>query len=151
MARKAFKLQVILAAMLLASCAFGQQVQQQQEVSARTTSNTNADVNTAKVSKEDTQLATQMLEISESTARGFEAPMRAYSLLQIAQVHVTMDKKKAIEMLKDAFTASLGIRDDDFTKQRIQEDIFRALLPAVPSRCRRAAATGRTPSAQANF
>jgi len=129
MARNAFKLHVIFAAMLLASCAFGQQVQQQQEVAAKTTSTSKADVNAAKVSKEDTQLATQMLEISESTARGFEAPMRAYSLLQIAQVHVTLDKKKAVEMLKDAFTASLGIRDDDFTKQRIQEDIFRALPP----------------------
>jgi len=125
MARSAFKLQVIVAAALLASCAFSQQVQQQQEVSARTTSSPKADANGVKVSKEDTQLATQMLEISESTARGFESPMRAYSLLQIAQVHVTLDKKKAIEMLKDAFTASLGIRDDNFTKQNIQEDIFR--------------------------
>src|SRR5947209_4366182 len=129
MARSAFKLQVIVAAALLASCAFSQQVQQQQEVSARTTSSPKADANGVKVSKEDTQLATQMLEISESTARGFESPMRAYSLLQIAQVHVTLDKKKAIEMLKDAFTASLGIRDDNFTKQNIQEDIFRTLLP----------------------
>lgn len=129
MARNAFKLQMSFAALLLASCAFGQQVQQQQEVSARTTSSSKADVNAAKASKEDAQLATQMLEISESTARGFEAPMRAYSLLQIAQVHVTLDKKKAIEMLKDAFTASLGIRDDNFTKQNLQEDIFRTLLP----------------------
>lgn len=129
MARISSKLQISLAVLLLASCAFGRQTQQQQQVSARTTSSPKADVNPAKVSKEDTQLATQMLEISESTARGFEAPMRAYSLLQIAQVHVVLDKKKAIEMLKDAFTASLGIRDDDFTKVRIQEDILRALLP----------------------
>ena len=129
MARSAFKLQISFAALLLTACAFGQQVQQQQEVSARTTAGPKADVNAVKVSKEDTKLATQMLEISESTARGFEAPMRAYSLLQIAQVHVTLDKKKAIEMLKDAFTASLGIQDDNFTKQNLQEDIFRALLP----------------------
>ena len=130
MARNSFTLQVVFAALLLSPLAFGQQVQQQQEVAVRT-STTTADTKAAtpKLSKEDTQLATQMLEISESTARGFEAPMRAFSLLQIAQVHVSLDKKKAVEMLKDAFTASVGIQDDNFGKQHIQEDIFRTLLP----------------------
>src|SRR5437764_1916197 len=82
-----------------------------------------------KIPAKDKQLALQMLETSDAQARGFEAPMRSYSLLQIAQIYVTIDLEKARGLLGDAFTASVGIQDDDNTKARLQEDIFRTLLP----------------------
>jgi hypothetical protein len=78
---------------------------------------------------EEQKLALQLLESSEASARGLEAPMRSYSLLQIASTFITRDDKKARSLLHDAFTASLEIQDDDDTKGRLQEDIFRALLP----------------------
>jgi len=82
-----------------------------------------------KVSKKDKELALQMLEVSDAQARGFEAPMCSYSLLQIAQIYATLDPEKARGVLADAFTASVGVQDDDSTKTRLQEEIFRTWLP----------------------
>lgn len=120
---------------LLAPFGLAQQVQQQvvAEKSAppkpEATTKTETDKSSPKISKEDKQTATQLLELSEAQARGFEAPMRSFSLLQIAQVYVAGDPAKARELLKDAFTASLGIQDDDRTKSRVQNEIFLSLLP----------------------
>jgi hypothetical protein len=84
--------------------------------------------NAPKTSKEETQLASQLLEVSETEARGFEVSMRSFSLLQISQVYVALDPARARAMLKDALIASLGIEDDNI-KLNLQNDIFRSLLP----------------------
>lgn len=86
-----------------------------------------------KISAADKQRARQMLDICEAEARGFEAPMRSYSLLQIAQAYLPLDQTKPKNLLRNAFTASLDIHDDDRTKSRLQEEIFRALLPISQS------------------
>ena len=78
---------------------------------------------------EEQKLAFSTLEVSESTSRGFEAPLRSYGLLQIGSTFTTIDANKARGLLRDAFTASLEIHDDDDTKSHIQQEIFRALLP----------------------
>jgi hypothetical protein len=78
---------------------------------------------------EEQKLAFQTLEVSEATARGFQAPMRSYGLLQIGSTFTTLDATKSRGLLREAFTASLEIRDDDDTKVRLQQDIFRTLLP----------------------
>ncbi|HLW51602.1 MAG TPA: hypothetical protein VKW06_02065 [Candidatus Angelobacter sp.] len=88
----------------------------------------NKDKEARKLSEEH-QLAYQTLEASEGAARGFEAPMRSYGLLQIGATLATQDASKAKGLLRDAFTASLEIRDDDDTKSRLQQEILRALLP----------------------
>jgi hypothetical protein len=107
-----------------------QQEQQIQQVADSKSSVKEADTKTTpKISAKDKQLAFQMLEISDAEARGFEAPMRSYSLLQIAQIFVTIDPAKARGLFGDAFTASLGIQDDDNTKSSLQEEILKALLP----------------------
>jgi hypothetical protein len=77
----------------------------------------------------DQILANQTLESAESQARGLEAPMRSYSLLQIAEAFAASDPAKARGLLQDAFSASLAIQDDPFAKENLQLDIFRALLP----------------------
>jgi len=85
---------------------------------------------------EDQQLGRRILESSEAMARGLEAPMRAYSLLQIAQTYAPSDKARAATLLRDAFTASTEIPDDkdkQETKSRLQESILRALLPTSQS------------------
>jgi hypothetical protein len=134
MFRMAFRfLAVVLLVAQMLPAQQQQQVQQQQVANrekAGAPAESKAESKTPpKLSKEDRQLASQLLEVSESEARGFEAPMRAFSLLQISQVYAAMEPAKARTILKDAFTASLGIQDDDRTKSRLQDDIFQTLLP----------------------
>lgn len=81
----------------------------------------------------DQELGYQTLELAESQARGLEAPMRSFSLLQIAGAYATADQSKARKLLQDSFSASLAIQDDDTTKRSLQIDIFRALLPISQS------------------
>jgi hypothetical protein len=75
-----------------------------------------------------------LLETSEASSRGLEAPMRTYGLMQVATAYPTYpatgsETKKTRELLRDAFTSSLEIHDDNDTKQELQTEIFRALLP----------------------
>ena len=77
----------------------------------------------------DQILANQTLESAESQSRGLEAPMRSYSLLQIAEAFTVSDPAKARGLLQDAFSASLSVQDDPFARENLQQDIFRALLP----------------------
>jgi hypothetical protein len=126
-----FALRVLAVGLLVSQVSPAQQQQevQQQQVANKESTTTAPTKKAPKISKEDRQLASQLLEVSESEARGFEAPMRSFSLLQISQVYVAMEPAKARALLKDAFTASLGIKDDDRTKSRLQDDIFHSLLP----------------------
>jgi hypothetical protein len=77
----------------------------------------------------DQVLAGRTLEIAESQARGLDAPMRSYALLQIAGAFTSSNPEKARSLLQDAFSASLTIRDDDDMKREMQIDIFRLMLP----------------------
>jgi len=81
----------------------------------------------------DQVMGNQILQSSENQARGLEAPMRSYSLLQIAAAFTVSDPAKASGLLQDAFSASLAIQDDPFTRDFLQQDIFRMLLPISQS------------------
>ena len=81
----------------------------------------------------DQVMGNQILESAESQARGLEAPMRSYSLLQIAAAFAASDPAKARGLLQDAFSASVAIPDDSFTRDFLQQDIFRMLLPISQS------------------
>jgi hypothetical protein len=81
----------------------------------------------------DQVLANQTLETAEGQARGLEAPMRSYSLIQIAAAFTASNPAKARDLLQEAFTASLAVQDDDLAKNTLQEDIFLALTPIAPS------------------
>src|SRR5512140_3554818 len=65
----------------------------------------------------DQILAGRTLEIAESQARGLDAPMRSYALLQIAGAFTSSNPDKARSLLQDAFSASLAIQDDDDMKR----------------------------------
>jgi hypothetical protein len=81
----------------------------------------------------DQLMGNQILESMESQARGLEASMRSYSLLQIAAAFAASDPAKARGLLQDAFFASVAIPDDSFTRDFLQQDIFRMLLPISQS------------------
>jgi hypothetical protein len=53
---------------------------------------------------EEQRLAFQTLEASEGASRGFEAPMRSYSLLQIGSTFATLDAGKARQLPLKRFT-----------------------------------------------
>jgi hypothetical protein len=97
----------------------------------KSTSKSNAKAAVPKAPKltPDQVLANQTLESAESQARGLEAPMRSYSLIQIAEAFTVSDPAKARGLLQDAFSASLAIQDDPFAKENLQLEIFRLLLP----------------------
>jgi hypothetical protein len=78
---------------------------------------------------DDQKLALQLLETSEAASRGFEAPMRSYGLMNVAQSLTGLDQARAQALLRDAFRASLEIHDDDYTRDRMQQEILRSLLP----------------------
>jgi hypothetical protein len=81
----------------------------------------------------DQVLANQTLDTAESQARGLEAPMRSYGLLQIGVAFAASNPAKARGLLQDAFTASLAVQDDDLAKNTLQEDIFRTMMPISQS------------------
>lgn len=99
--------------------------------SAKSTSRDNAKAVAAKAPKltPDQILANQTLESAESQARGLEAPMRSYSLIRIAEAFTVSDPAKARGLLQDAFSASLGVQDDPFARENLQQDTFLALIP----------------------
>ncbi|HEV7673783.1 MAG TPA: hypothetical protein VGQ12_04560 [Candidatus Angelobacter sp.] len=81
----------------------------------------------------DQILAERTLEVAETQARGLDAPMRSYALLQIAGAFTSSHPEKARSLLQDAFSASLAIQDDDDMKREMQIDIFHLLLPVSQS------------------
>ncbi len=92
-----------------------------------------ADSNKPDMLTPDQILAGQTLEVAESQARGLDAPMRSYSLLQIAGAFTVSNPEKARGLLQDSFSASLAIHDDDNMKREMQIDIFRLMLPLSQS------------------
>ena len=125
----AFKFKVCAIVFLFCQLSLSQLQQRQVVQDEKTQTKESPTKEKPKIPAKDKKLALQMLEISDAQARGFEAPMRSYALLQIAQIYVTLEPEKARGLLGDAFTASVGIQDDDSTKARLQEEIFRTLLP----------------------
>jgi hypothetical protein len=104
-----------------------QNASQSGAATAKKTSAKPAEKEGPKLSDEQ-KLAVQLLETSEAASRGFEAPMRSYSLLQIASSFATLDQAKARGLFRDAFSASLGIQDDPGIKTQLQQEILRSLL-----------------------
>lgn len=114
--------------LLLSSLVFAQQPVPPGQGSVKEVSSTEGRSGRPKLSAQE-KLAFQTLEVSQSTARGFDPPMRTYELLQIGPVFVTRDPAKARAIFRDAFTASLEIKDDENTQTSMQQEILSNLLP----------------------
>lgn len=127
------KLKLLVAVLVFSQLIFAQDSTQTTQRAAVDASQPPRSANkaAAKISKltPDQVMGNQILESAESQARGLEAPMRSYSLLQIAAAFAASDPEKARGLLQDAFSASLAIQDDPFTRDFLQQDIFRMLLP----------------------
>lgn len=124
-----FRFSLVCSLLVISLICFGQAPANKQAKPVKTSATTKEQAKAKPRLTEEQKLALQVLESSEASARGLEAPMRSYALLQIASAFITKDDKKARSLLHDSFTASLEIQDDDDTRTHLQEDIFRALLP----------------------
>jgi hypothetical protein len=75
-------------------------------------------------------LAREMMESALLQARGLEEPgMRANTLLQVAQVYLSIERETAREVLLDAFQATLALESDPEMRLLLQGWILERLLP----------------------
>ena len=93
-----------------------------------------------KITKEDRARAMQMLESAEGQARGIEdGSSRAFALLQLARAYQATDKKKAVGLLEEAFTASKAASEQmspqvkRAANMQLQQ-ILLALIPLAPEK-----------------
>ena len=82
-----------------------------------------------------------LLESAEGAAGGFEAPSRIVAYTQIARVYQTSDKKKAIDLLQQAYdslqTLQLDSPNKDLNRhvtQQLQDQVLNQFVSAAPER-----------------
>lgn len=124
------KLAIICALMLPAAVA-AQTIQMQQQVQGGPGGRDTAE--RPKPTAEMQARGSDLLQMAEAGAAGLDPGMRAFSQLQIARGYVRTDKKKAVELMENAWAASRSIDDDKIkTRAIVQSDILNALIPLAP-------------------
>lgn len=90
------------------------------------------------ISKEERDQAIQLLESAEAGARGMDAGSRTYAFMQIARMYRDTDKKKAVELLDEAWSASRTVgQEDDRLKgigRQLQQQVLKAMVPIAPEK-----------------
>jgi hypothetical protein len=86
------------------------------------------------ISAKDRQLyGRNILDLAEADSKGLQGGMRAYALLKVAQCYASNDKKKTLELLDNAFTATQEMDEDSLnTRANLQQRILRAMVPLAP-------------------
>ncbi len=134
--RKAWLAVLVLAVAATAAVAQQQQQVQEERVTGGPDAAAARPALTPAQVRQNQERARRLLEAAQGQAAGFEAPMRTFTLWQIGESLLPMDRTRAIAALRDAFTASLAmdvetsgentpLRDD---RGRLQRNILRTLL-----------------------
>ena len=133
--RKALGL--ILAVFITSSVGFSQQntnIMQQR----RQGPNGDAPKPAARISPEQRARAMQLLDGAAAGAAGLDSGSRAYTLVQVARVYQSVDKKKAVELLEQAMTAASEVgRENEHLKEvgsQLQQEVLRAMVPLAPEK-----------------
>jgi tetratricopeptide (TPR) repeat protein len=133
--RKALGL--ILAVFAISPLTIGQQntqIMQQQQRGERG----GAPPEAKKISPEQRERAMQLLDGAAAGAAGLDSGSRAYSLIQVARVYQSTDKKKAVELLEQAMTAANEVgRENEHLKQvgsQLQQEVLKAMVPLAPEK-----------------
>lgn len=133
--RKAFA--SILAVFVLTSVAFTQQNTQVVERRQGQRSD-GSRLEPKKISPEQRERAMQLLDGAAAGTAGLDSGSRAYSLIQVARVYQSVDKKKAIEYLEQAMTAASQVgRENEHLKQvgsQLQQNVLKAMVPLAPEK-----------------
>jgi hypothetical protein len=91
-----------------------------------------------KITPEQRERAMQLLDGAAAGASGLDSGSRAYSLIQVARVYQSTDKKKAVELLEQAMTAASQVgRENERLKQvgsRLQQDVLKTMVPLAPEK-----------------
>jgi hypothetical protein len=128
---------VILAVFLLTFLAFTQQ--NTQVVERRQGQRVDAPrPEPKKISPEQRERAMQLLDGAAAGTASLDSGSRAYSLIQVARVYQSVDKKKAVEYLEQAMTAANQVgRENEHLKQvgnQLQQDVLKAMVPLAPEK-----------------
>src|SRR6185437_8160711 len=82
-----------------------------------------------------------LLESAEGAAGGFEAPSRIVAYTQIARVYQTNNKKKAVDLLQQAYESLQTLQLDspnrnlnETVTQRLQEQVLNQFISLAPER-----------------
>jgi tetratricopeptide (TPR) repeat protein len=134
--RKALGL--ILAVIFLSSIALTQENQQVMQRQQRGQRGDAARPDAKKISPEQQERAMQLLDGAAAGAAGLDSGSRAYSLIQVARVYQSTDKKKAVELLEQAMTAASEVgRENDRLKEvgsQLQQEVLKAMVPLAPEK-----------------
>lgn len=91
-----------------------------------------------KITKEQRDQAMQLLQAAEAGAQGMDAGSRTYAFMQIARMYRESDKKKAVELLDEAWTASRTVgQEDERLKgvgRQLQQQVLKAMVPIAPEK-----------------
>ena len=91
-----------------------------------------------KLTGEQRERAMQLLEGAAAGARSLDPGSRAYTLMQVAQVYQSFDKKKALELLDEAMTAAGEVAQQNERLKgvggRLQEQVLKAMVPLAPEK-----------------
>ena len=127
----------LAAILLLTPCLLAQDVSITQRQSTAATRDSQKTTR-PKLTPEQRERAMQLLDGAAAGARALDPASRAFALIQVARAYQPVDKKKTIEMLEEAITASKSIEQDDSRSKRIaarlQEQAARALVPLAPEK-----------------
>lgn len=133
--RKALGL--ILAVFVITSVGFSQQ--NTQVMQRRQVQNGDAPKPAVKkISPEQRERAMQLLDGAAAGAAGLDSGSRAYTLIQVARVYQSVDKKKAVELLEQAMTAANEVaRENEHLKEvgsQLQQQVLKAMVPLAPEK-----------------
>ncbi len=91
-----------------------------------------------KLTPEQRERAMQLLDGAAAGAAGLDSGSRAYSLIEVARVYQSIDKKKAVELLEQAMTAANEVgRENEHLKQvgsQLQQRVLQAMVPLAPEK-----------------
>ncbi len=126
---------LILAVTFFCSVTYSQQQIQEQQQSRRAIGER---PESKKLTPERRERAMQLLEGATAGARGLDPGSRAYALMQVARAYQSVDKKKAVELLNEAFTAAREVDKENqklkFIGQQLQADVLKAMVPLAPEK-----------------
>jgi tetratricopeptide (TPR) repeat protein len=141
------RLLMALAVAVLGAFAAAQVQSESQQITRAPAGTVGSEINKPKaLTPEQQKRGMDLLQIAEADAGGLEGGMRAWALWQIARGYERTDKKKALELLENALTATRSMEDDGSgsaanrslgpgtTRAQLQEQILKEIVPLAPSR-----------------
>jgi len=129
---------LILAVFLISSIALTQENQQVMQRQQRGQRGDAGRPEANKISPEQQERAMQLLDGAAAGAAGLDSGSRAYSLIQVARVYRSTDKRKAVELLEQAMTAASEVgRENERLKEvggQLQQEVLKEMVPLAPEK-----------------